>query len=179
MQKAKRKTRRRRALSGTSSSSSKLSLKRVTSEAKTPLLIIGGMFIGTQVGKLIDKQITPAVSGLLGLDGASSKFIKPAILGAGGLIVAAMTKNPNVRLISYGVSASGGVMLAKSMNIDVLPLAGADDYNDRAIVPGMGNPNLPALEEGVYGDDDESQIAGDGEDAISGADDAAEELQIA
>lgn len=172
--KTKTRKRRRRGLSGTSHSGGALSLKKVVNEAKTPALIIGGIFLGTQIGNLIDKQVTPTVSGLLGLDGASSKFIKPVILGAGGLITAAVTKNPTVRLVSYGVATSGGIMLAKSMNVNVLPLSGAD-YDPRVIVPGMGDPNLPALEPisgydsyTIAGEDDDYQIAGDEDYAMAG-----------
>lgn len=173
METKKRKRTRRRAggLSGTSYPS-RLTLKKVTNEAKTPALILGGMFLGAQVGKLIDKQVTPSVAGLLGLDGAASKFIKPAIVGAGGLVVAAMTRNPNVRLVGYGVSASGGVMLAKAMNVNLLPLSGVEDegYNARTPIPGVGDPNLPALEEPVNGDP-EFPIAGDGDEPVAGAED--------
>lgn len=146
----------------TNTPSHKITLKGVVDEARTPAFFLLGMFGATQLGKLIDKQVTPAVSGLLGLDGATSQYIKPAILIAGGLVLSKMTPNKDIKMAGYGVASAGGVILAKNLlNVDILPLSGVGETNFKSVIPGMGEtPNLPLLE----GEGDQTVIEGTDEE---------------
>lgn len=130
----------------TSTPSHKITLKGVVEEARTPVFFLLGMFGASQLGKLIDKQVTPAVSGLLGLDGASAQYIKPSILLTGGLVLSKMTSNKDVKMAGYGVASAGGIILAKHiLNVDILPLSGVGET--RELITGMGEAlNLPMLE---------------------------------
>lgn len=155
-------TRRKRRASG-SSVTRKIDLGNMVSEAKQPLLIIGGMFLGTQIAKVLDRSVTPTVNGLLGLDAVDGKkMVTPIILAAGGLLAAQMVTDRNYKMVGYGVAASGGVILAKTLlNANVVPLRGVDDEDEgRKPIPGLGS-GMMELEEfpisGNYNQDEENE----------------------
>lgn len=131
-------TGRKRRASGRTATR-KIDLKGMVDEAKNPLLIVGGIFIGSQIAKVLDRSVTPSVNGLLGLSAVDGKqLVTPIILGAAGLIGAQLMPNRNLKMISYGVAGSGVAILAKNMlKVDVLPINGIDEV--RKVIPGMGD----------------------------------------
>ena len=68
MAKKKRATRRS---TGASTRSKKLSLNPsgFLSEARKPAMFLAGMFAGTQLANMLNRNVAPAVQGFLGLDG--------------------------------------------------------------------------------------------------------------
>jgi len=153
---ATKTARRKRRASGTPTR--KLDLKNMVSEVKNPLLIIGGLWIGSQVAKVLDKNVTPTVNGLLGLDAVEGKkMVTPIILTAGGLIASQMVPNQNVKMVSYGVAGTGLAILAKNiLRTDVFPVSGVEGI--RQPIPGLGSEHLKLDEFPIDGDfnDDES-----------------------
>lgn len=149
---ATKTARRKRRASGTPTR--KLDLKNMVSEVKNPLLIIGGLWIGSQVAKVLDKNVTPTVNGLLGLDAVEGKkMVTPIILTAGGLIASQMVPNHNVKMVSYGVAGTGLAILAKNMlRTNVFPVSGVEDYQKP--IPGLGSENLKLDEFPIDGDDE-------------------------
>jgi len=126
-------------------------------EARKPLMFLVGMFAGSKLASVINTNVTPAVQGVLGLDGDSKQVVAPVITAVAGLAVSQMSKNQDLKMAGYGVAAVGGAYLAKNMlNIEVLPLKGIDEAPRRAI-PGFGNiteDDLPLLGGGNGSDPD-------------------------
>jgi len=152
-------------------SKSKFDLGGIVKDAKDPLLIVAGLFVGKQIGGLLDRNVTPAVSGLLGLDGETSKLIKPLVLTGGGLILSRMVPNQAVKMVSYGIAGYGMANLAESL-LKVNVLSGTDDDGAfKPMLPGVGSPELPNLptlvgddEQPIQGDGDYQQVAVSGDD---------------
>jgi hypothetical protein len=152
--------------------SKKVTLSNMIDEGKKPALVLCGMFLGNRIGKLLDKNVTPTVSGLLGLDGANSKLVKPLILTAAGLATSQTAKDENIKMIGWGVAGYGIADAAKDL-LKVDLLSGVDEEDYYAIqgtqpIPGIGSsddelPNLPILNGDDY-EDDNVDVSGIEED---------------
>jgi len=154
-----------------STTSRKFDIKAMASEAKKPLLILGGMWAGSQVAKMLDKSVTPAVSGVFGLDAVEGKrMVTPVLLIGAGLAASQMSGNSDVKMVSYGVAAAGGAVLVKNMlKTDVVPISGIGSHDLRRSLPGIGEVQLDELpitgeDEKPIAGEDEKPIAGDGSD---------------
>jgi|GEM_PF-2656382 hypothetical protein len=128
------------------------------------LTTLFGIYAGNQLGKLLKRNVTPAVKGILGLDGSDSKLVAPIVLAGGGLIASQLVKNSHLKNVCYGIAGSGGIMLAKDvLKVDMTSSLSGDD--DMPHIQGLASPNLPVLTDdpadvkGV-GSDDEERIAG-------------------
>lgn len=151
MAKKKRATRRS---TGASTRSKKLSLNPsgFLSEARKPAMFLAGMFAGTQLANMLNRNVAPAVQGFLGLDGDSKQVVAPVVTAIAGLAISQMSSNQDVKMAGYGVAAVGGAYLAKNMlNVDVLPLRGLDGDEPGSLIPGFGEVtqiDLPLLDGG-------------------------------
>lgn len=141
-------TRRRRRSIATSARSAGFSAKKMLTDAKDPLLMIGGFMAANMVGKFLDKTIKKPINGFLGLDGPSGKYTRPVIIAAAGLAASQLVKNRDLKTVCVGVATSGLAQIAEQA-IGVKTLSG--DENELAIMPGYGatedynTPNLPML----------------------------------
>ena len=89
--------------------SAKLSLKKMVSDVKDPLAIVGGMIVGKIVGDLYDTAMakTSTVAGLRGVT-SITPFVKPVVLIGAGLAAKQLLKNPLLKNVGIGVAAYGG-----------------------------------------------------------------------
>lgn len=126
----------------------KASIKQLGSDAKRPLAIIGGMFLGTQISRVLNRNVSPAVSGLFGLDGQESrKIVTPVLLATGGIVAQQFVKEQVAKDVCTGVAISGGVTLVNELaRKPVIALKGLDgDDEPQVALPGIGNADLVAL----------------------------------
>lgn len=133
---------------------SKLSVKTVLEELKTPGLIILGMVGGGLAGKLIDK-VLPVDETAEGFQAKS--LVKPVVQITAGVAGAILFKDKNLKLVASGVAASGIASTVKVfLKKDILNGLGDFKINDPlnrvfrepinlAIAP--YNPDLPPLQE--------------------------------
>ena len=101
----------------------KLSMKKMASDVKDPLAIVGGMVVGKLASDLLDKGFTKVqtVSGLKGLNGTVQSVMKPLILIVAGLAGKQMLKNPLMKNASLGVAAyAAAEAVTEAFNLPVL-----------------------------------------------------------
>ncbi len=125
---------------------SKISGKKVLDEVKTPLLIIGGMYVGNLGGKALDKilKVDDSLSGI-----NMKAAAKPVALLSAGIAGSIFLKDDNLKLIASGIAASGiasGVKIFLKKDI----LAGFDGLGNDMLQVESYNPDLPLLPEGDY-----------------------------
>lgn len=124
----------------------KASVKQLGSDAKRPLAIIGGMFLGTQISRVLNRNVSPAVSGLFGLDGQESrKIVTPVLLATSGIVAQQFVKNQVAKDVCTGVAITGGVTLVNELaRKPVISLQGLDG-DEHVALPGIGNTDLVPL----------------------------------
>lgn len=131
-------TRRRRTPAQTKG---KIDFMKAAKNLKTPILFILGLVGGKQIGMFVDRNKT--IKGIAGPDG--KKFITPALQMLIGMTVPQVIKNEDLKIIGYGVAASG---LVKAVNeatgkkiLDVL----SGDSDDALPVYLEAPSNAPAM----------------------------------
>ncbi len=138
--KKSRKTRSRKS----TNSLSKITLKGMVKAAKSPLLVIGGFYLGRKIITVINEQ-TQLVEGIFGEDG--KKFIAPGVTALLGLGLSQITQDKNVKMFGYGVAVAAGVELTQTI-FDFDILAGLGETTDPVELPAAAEPlNLKSLQD--------------------------------
>ncbi len=93
------------------------SMNKLVSDAKTPLLVLGGMWLGRKTYIALTQNST--VSGIFGVDG--KKLAVPIAQILGGLTFSQLVKNKDWAPIGWGFAVSGGLQIIKdTFNKDIL-----------------------------------------------------------
>ncbi|HPW66084.1 MAG TPA: hypothetical protein PLS84_03265 [Salinivirgaceae bacterium] len=124
----------------------KASVTQLGKDAKRPLAIIGGMFLGSQLSRILNRNVSPTVSGIFGLDGnETKKIVTPVLLAASGIVAQQFVKQEIAKDICIGVAISGGAILVNELaRKPVISLSG-DEETEQVILPGIGNTDLVPL----------------------------------
>lgn len=129
--------RRNRGLGSISGPATTNSLKKVGSLAV-------GMAIGTLVNNYLNKMSNNGET-VTGLDGTTSRYLVPIVLGAAGVIGNQMIKNDFGKDICTGVAVSGAASLInKATNKTIIALAGDE------MIPGLGDADVTYQQLPVY-----------------------------
>lgn len=142
----KMETKRRRRKSAKS-----LTLGNMATEAKNAAVFMAGAIVGTKLINALNRQ-RPRMEGLTGLDGDSSKAIPPSVTAIVGVALSALSKEPWLRSLGYGIASTGGaVMLQEITGPELLPNLDAARRGVSREALTQGQPTLTPPREGAMG----------------------------
>lgn len=104
--------------------------------------ILGGMVVGTQIKKFVEKKNNVSGTDLFGLDGDLSKYTAAGVVTAAGVIGALFVPNKIVKDIALGTALVGGAgIINTATGKQVVTLGDADDSQPNPVIlPGIGSP---------------------------------------